>query len=349
MLEALIAKSGGTLQSVQKFHTNRDESLAYYRAKITAEVEPKEPEYKPKRCVLVPFQLIKGFIDDWKSPTPPDDPVEEPVTSPVTSVTVSYSQLHEKCNQQNVDPEQDPGVLNSLVTSFPERRIKENQEAVEPNLFTPAAEELGEKQNSHTLISGKDVTEGNLEAEALNQTSTERLHIPCNQGVTGCNQEGKNVTEQVEAVVDTIATTPDVQPEAQIAAHPDRLDAQDEVTAKEEKIAALVEGLASLSTKVELMAFMASLKQTPSITSDLFNQACKRLPEKSVQFAEWIAGGAEVQQVAPRIQIGDRVNWFNCPGHCDNLAPFEVTAIDGDYAKLDLFEKPVLLSEIEKA
>ena len=48
-------------------------------------------------------------------------------------------------------------------------------------------------------------------------------------------------------------------------------------------------------------------------------------------------------------KVGDRVNWSNCPAHCEQFAPFEITAINGDYAKLDLFEKPVLLSEIEKA
>jgi hypothetical protein len=44
--------------------------------------------------------------------------------------------------------------------------------------------------------------------------------------------------------------------------------------------------------------------------------------------------------------VGDRVYWANCPGHCEQFAPFEITAIDGDYAKLDLFEKPVLLAEL---
>jgi hypothetical protein len=44
--------------------------------------------------------------------------------------------------------------------------------------------------------------------------------------------------------------------------------------------------------------------------------------------------------------VGDCVHWANCPSHCEQFAPFEITAIDGDYAKLDLFEKPVLLAEL---
>jgi hypothetical protein len=44
--------------------------------------------------------------------------------------------------------------------------------------------------------------------------------------------------------------------------------------------------------------------------------------------------------------VGDRVNWSNCPAHCEKFAPFEITSLDGDYAKLDLFSKPVPLAEL---
>jgi len=49
------------------------------------------------------------------------------------------------------------------------------------------------------------------------------------------------------------------------------------------------------------------------------------------------------------LKIGDRVYWSKCPAHCEQFAPFEITAIDGDYAKLDLFEKPVLLTELHRS
>jgi uncharacterized membrane protein YgcG len=48
------------------------------------------------------------------------------------------------------------------------------------------------------------------------------------------------------------------------------------------------------------------------------------------------------------LQVGDRVIWDECPAHCADLAPFEVTAIQGDYGKLDLFSKLVPLSELTK-
>lgn len=198
VLEALIAKAGGSLQSVQKFHSNRDESLAYYRAKITTESESnlREPEYKPKRCVLIPLHLIKGFTDHWKPPTPPNsgdsrhnDSIYELVTSKVTPVTSNNSQLHEKCNQQDVDPQIDSAISSSPVTSFSDQSINLN------HLHQDALASLGEKQNCHTLIPQKNVTEEDFEPETLIDAETERLHESCNSDVTDCNQETKDVTE----------------------------------------------------------------------------------------------------------------------------------------------------------
>ena len=217
VLEALIAKAGGSLQSVQKFHSNRDESLAYYRAKITAESEsdPREPEYKPKRCVLIPLHLIKGFTDDWKPPTPPNssdslhnDSVYESVTSRVTPVTANNSQLHEKCNQQDVDPQLASAISSSPVTSFSDQSIDPHQ------VHQDASASLGDKRNCHTLTPQKNVTEEDFEPESLADTEAERLHKSCNQGVTDCNQETLDVTEAaIESapalsVEQTVSTSP---------------------------------------------------------------------------------------------------------------------------------------------
>lgn len=46
------------------------------------------------------------------------------------------------------------------------------------------------------------------------------------------------------------------------------------------------------------------------------------------------------------VKVGSRVYWSNCPAHCEQFAPFEIISIDGNYAKLDLFKKPVLLTEL---
>jgi hypothetical protein len=47
-----------------------------------------------------------------------------------------------------------------------------------------------------------------------------------------------------------------------------------------------------------------------------------------------------------QLKVGDHVHWSNCPIHCERFAPFEIMSLDGDYAKLDLFEKPVRLAEL---
>jgi hypothetical protein len=45
-------------------------------------------------------------------------------------------------------------------------------------------------------------------------------------------------------------------------------------------------------------------------------------------------------------KAGDRVYWTNCPICCENLSPFEIMWIEGEYAKLDLFSNLVPLSEL---
>jgi hypothetical protein len=51
----------------------------------------------------------------------------------------------------------------------------------------------------------------------------------------------------------------------------------------------------------------------------------------------------------PPLSVGDRVHWSECPSHCESFSPFEITGIEGDYAKLDLFAKPVLLAQLRLA
>jgi len=46
-------------------------------------------------------------------------------------------------------------------------------------------------------------------------------------------------------------------------------------------------------------------------------------------------------------KVGDRVFVNSCP-HTDGLGPFLIESIDGNYAKLDLFEKPVPLNDLRR-
>ncbi len=49
------------------------------------------------------------------------------------------------------------------------------------------------------------------------------------------------------------------------------------------------------------------------------------------------------------LKVGDRVNWSECPTHCESFSPFVIDEIEGDYAKLDLFAKLVPLVELQLA
>jgi hypothetical protein len=69
-------------------------------------------------------------------------------------------------------------------------------------------------------------------------------------------------------------------------------------------------------------------------------------PKKQAQIEE---RKEELDKLTADFQVGNHVYWSKCPAHCEQFAPFEITAIDGDYAKLDLFENPVLLVELRKA
>jgi hypothetical protein len=54
-------------------------------------------------------------------------------------------------------------------------------------------------------------------------------------------------------------------------------------------------------------------------------------------------------QVSEEFRVGAYVHWTECPAHCENFSPFEIMAIEGQYAKLDLFAHLVPLSELRKA
>lgn len=46
-------------------------------------------------------------------------------------------------------------------------------------------------------------------------------------------------------------------------------------------------------------------------------------------------------------QVGDKVIWTNCYAHLIIWQPFVITAIEGEYALLDVYAHPVPLDELE--
>lgn len=48
------------------------------------------------------------------------------------------------------------------------------------------------------------------------------------------------------------------------------------------------------------------------------------------------------------LKVGDRIWWDNCPGHCHSMNPFTIIAINGDMASLDVYSKPVPMSQLRR-
>jgi hypothetical protein len=338
VLEALIAKAGGNLQSVQKFHSNRDESLAYYRARITAESEfdPREPEYKPKRCVLIPIHLIKGFTDDWKPPIPPtpldatdtlsqrqcdasphNDTIHESVTFSVTSVTSNNSQLHKKCNQQDVYPVCGSANSDSLVTSFSEKTIDLNQKDQ-----GAISEKVDQPENSPTLIPEKDVTETFSEAELPAVIESERLHNFCNQDVTGCNQD---VTEPESAAVAPTLTA----------------DAVDTFTVGEQ---VMVDGIPGIIAVIDLEWPQAPYRIDSTTSSKWFAasdiQKLSPIPQqvqekpREAKVGDRIQHGEFTGVLAGKAQSGWYIKWNLCPSLLKRYPAPPAVLRDGEFKLL---------------
>lgn len=65
-------------------------------------------------------------------------------------------------------------------------------------------------------------------------------------------------------------------------------------------------------------------------------------------FGDWIAEAPEKANV-PQLNVGDKVIWTSCPPQFTSWEPFLIVAIDGEKAKLDIVEKPVLLADLVRA
>lgn len=82
----------------------------------------------------------------------------------------------------------------------------------------------------------------------------------------------------------------------------------------------------------------------PSPTLPQVPQAC----DSSAQACVTVAA-PKLGDTITELRVGDLVIWDECPAHCQSFAPFLVMEIDGDYVKLDLFPKRVLISELRRA
>jgi predicted transcriptional regulator len=173
-------------------------------------------------------------------------------------------------------------------------------------------------QNDVSAVSGSNQE---LESVSAKLTDPDSRGCVCPPSVQLSEPADIQEIAQAEPAADAIA--PDVEP----------------VSADEETLVDLAAEILGFCDSREQLE---DIRQMPEFTPALLNQASKRLSaQKHAQIKTWL------EQLT--LQVGDRVNWLNCPAHCSNLAPFEIMAIDSDCAKLDLFEKPIPLVELKKA
>ncbi|MCY7284268.1 MAG: hypothetical protein LH679_12715 [Cyanobacteria bacterium CAN_BIN43] len=65
-------------------------------------------------------------------------------------------------------------------------------------------------------------------------------------------------------------------------------------------------------------------------------------------FPEALPQPAESASEFLPLEVGDRIWWDNCPGHCYSMNPFTIIAINGEMASLDVYSKPVLMSQLRR-
>lgn len=241
LIETQISKNGGILNTVQKFPESADEYKAYKRSLVNGHLDsdsyvaPSEPEQKPRRCHIIPLQLINEYIscftDDDLPPggddnlcggnspggggnSPDNDPLpnlpkdELASDSQVTSVTSGYIQLHQKCNSSNPFIESDSPYNESpsyiKIEDHLETLADPEPVNVEQN-YSPTSGQmfLTETHSEIEPITGdtdspKNVTsppENDLKPEPISNTE-----VTFNQKtpVTGCNS---TVTEPLEETI----------------------------------------------------------------------------------------------------------------------------------------------------
>jgi archaellum biogenesis ATPase FlaH len=105
------------------------------------------------------------------------------------------------------------------------------------------------------------------------------------------------------------------------------------------------EELAEMLLVCDCAEAVAGLRQVPSFTPELLNEACKRLsPEKHAQIKAWVI------ELNSRLKVGNRVFVNSCP-HTDRLGPYLIEWIDNDggIAKVEGFADPIALVDLRKA
>ncbi len=192
IIETLINQAGGQTKSVQKFYRSSDEYKAYMRSLLSGHNEgdnyipPKPPNLVASRCVLIPINVCREFINSWEGKNN---------STPVTPVTVSYPQLPLEVTDCNQDISVNSEVPDRPVTPVtPQKSIITNPEN-DDNHNNHCG---GESEDKNAPIANTfsndetDVTDQEATAEAELNQELQPVTPADNQlvtEVTGCNQD----------------------------------------------------------------------------------------------------------------------------------------------------------------
>jgi hypothetical protein len=214
IIQAAIAKAGGSLSGVQRFYRTRDETLAYQRAVLAPQGEnstpPQEPDTTPRKCVVIPAALAPELYlaiippspeplqneppspppppQDGPPPGPPEPP--SPVQEPVTSVTSCYPPVTSKGNSENPCPVDVSASFPVPVTFLKNTSTLEKSDSLTGD--TDQEEEENDKDNAPTFE--KKVTDPPLGASNPDTASVSAVTFSGNTEVTGGNSGPKKVT-----------------------------------------------------------------------------------------------------------------------------------------------------------
>jgi len=215
IIQAAIAKAGGSLNGVQRFYRTRDETLAYQRAVLAPQGEnstaPVEPDTTPRKCVVIPAalapELYLAIIPPSPEPLqneppsppppppqdgPPSPPPEPPAATqePVTSVTSCYPSVTSTGNSENPCPVDVSASFSNPVTYFEKESTLEKSDSHTGD--TEQGEEENDKDNAP--IPEKKVTDLPLGASNPDTVSDSAVTFSGNTEVTGGNSGPEKVT-----------------------------------------------------------------------------------------------------------------------------------------------------------
>jgi len=211
ILQAAIAKAGGSLNGVQRFYRTRDEALAYQRAVLAPRHDdctpPQEPDTTPRKCVVIPAALAPELYlaiippspeplqNEPPAPPPPPQngpPPEPPAATqePVTSVTSCYPPVTSKGNSENLCPVDVSGSFSNPVTFSKNTSTLEKSDSFTGD--TEQGEEENDKDNAPTFE--KKVTDPPLGASNPYTASVSAVTFSGNTEVTEGNESQKQVT-----------------------------------------------------------------------------------------------------------------------------------------------------------